>query len=379
MAKKALVVAALSGFFLFLEEDIKILQDLGYEVICAGNMVPPVTEENMSLFNEYGVKFVNITFSSNSMLSPDNLKAYMQVRKLLKKEQFSLIHCHTPFPGLIVRVTAEKYRMFNKCKVIYTTHGFYFHRGSSKKTWFVFHTVEKLLSAFSDAIITINNEDYENAKRMFCKHVYKINGMGLDYQKYQNVQIDRNAYRRELGVEDNELMVLAIGELSKRKNHKVIIDAIKKSGLSNVCFAICGKAIAGAGTYDELLKYAKKCNVKLLFLGHRHDIPQICYCADIGTISSTREGLGMSGLEMLASGLPLLASKVHGINDYAIEGITAFKADPYDSDGFAKGLNILADKKTRDSMKKACRDMAKKFDIGISAKQKRTIYEDILK
>lgn len=378
MSKKALVVAALSGFFMFLEDDIRILQEHGYEVMCAANMRDPVTEDSMRIFNQLGVKFVQIDFSSNKVCTWNNVRAYAQIRHLLRNERFSVIHCHTPFPGVIVRIAATKYRRMDKCKVLYTTHGFYFHKGSTKKTWMVFYTVEKFMSAFSDAIITINNEDYANAKRMFCHHVYKVNGMGLDYQRYQNVQIDRTQYRMSLGISDNELMIVAIGELSKRKNHQVIVDAIKKSKLPNVCFAICGKAIEGSGTYDELLAKAKRENVKLLFLGHRHDIPQICNCADIGVIPSTREGLGMSGLELLASGVPLLASKVHGINDYAIEGITAYTAEPFDSDKFAKGLIALSDKRVREKMKTACKEMAKTFDVGISCAQKKKIYADIL-
>lgn len=376
MRKKALIVAAIDGFFVFLKEDITILQDMGYEVICAGNMREK-TKERMRLFEDMGVEFVQIDFSSKTIFSKNNIDAFFQTRRLLKRK-FSLIHCHTPIPGLIVRIAAEKYRLQKKCTVLYTTHGFYFHQYSSRKTWIIFYSVEKCLSLFSDAIITINNEDYKNAKTMYCKKVYKINGVGLDVEKFSNVKIDREKYRESLGVDKDELLIVAVGELSERKNHKVIIDAVKKTKLPDVCFAICGKAISGHGTYDELIERAKKNNVKLLLLGHRHDIPEICHCADIGVLPSKREGLGMSGLEFLASGTPLIASDIHGIRDYAVNGVTAYTAAPDDSDKFADKIIALTNTKNRNIIRENGMKMAEKFDIKVSSAQRRKIYQEIL-
>lgn len=73
------------------------------------------------------------------------------------------------------------------------------------------------------------------------------------------------------------------------------------------------KAMSNLGTYDFLKKYAVEKNVRVIFLGFRKDIPEINRCADIAVLPSLREGLGLAGIEALASGVPVVGSDVQGI------------------------------------------------------------------
>lgn len=379
MEKKALVVAALTGFIsTFLQHDIQLLQERGYEVHCAADGRNRGNKENEEYFKQIGTVFYQIDFSSKNPLSKDNVRAFGQIRKLLKENKYDVIHCHTPIPGVIVRIVAIKDRMMKRTKVIYTTHGFYFHEGSSKKTWIIYYTIEKIMSALSDGIITINNEDYCNAKKMWCKRVYHINSVGLNTSKYTDVGIDRNSYRESLGINKDEIMLLAVGELSDRKNHQIVIRAMEKAKTKNTVFVICGKAVAGRGTYDKLIGLAREKNVRVLFLGHRDDIPSICHCADIGVMPSTREGFGMAGIEMLAAGVPVISSNVHGIKDYMSNGVNGYMVSPYDENAFADAIDKLADKQIRETMMSACVEMAKKFDQSVSFKQMEMIYNEML-
>ena len=122
-------------------------------------------------------------------------------------------------------MAARKYRK-DGTTVIYTTHGFTFTDRSSKKSWLVYFTAEKLMSRFCDAIITINHEDYNNAKKMHCSKVYVIPSVGLDNHRFNNLKINRDKYRASFGVEPKDHMVLSVGELSSRKNQKIIIEAL---------------------------------------------------------------------------------------------------------------------------------------------------------
>ena len=351
---------------------------MGYEVHCAGNASNKDPKENRKAFERIGTVFHQIDFASKSPFSKDNIRSYIQVRRLLKKECFSVIHCHTPIPGVIVRLASEKWRLRKKTKVLYTTHGFYFHEGSGKKSWLLYYSIEKIMSAMSDAVITINWEDFRNAQRMWCKKVYHINGVGLNFLRYTKPLKNRNDYRKSIGISETDLMILSIGELSERKNHRVIIEAIGKTKLDNAVFVICGKAITGQGTYNQLMELAKKCRVRVIFLGHRMDIPEICHCADIGAMPSTREGLGMAGLEMLAAGVPLVASNIHGIRDYVCDGINGFSISPHDVSGFAEAICKLSNAGLRKKMQPACVNKAKEFTQEISFDQMKNIYEEII-
>lgn len=379
MAKKALIVSALAGFIVsFLRSDVKMLQDMGYEVHCAGNANNNDPQKNQQNFRSMGAVFHQVAFSSQSPFSKASWASFQEIRHLLREEQFDLIHCHTPIAGALVRLAAAPYRKRKETTVIYTTHGFYFHEKSDRKSWLIYHTIEKAMSAFCDAIITINTEDYAVAQKMFCRRSYHINGAGCNTARYRNVQIDRDAYRAYLGVKPDQIMVLDIGELSARKNHKVVIDAVAKLKDLDIALVICGKAISGTGTYSSLQKAAEEGKVNVIFAGHRSDIPQICNCADIGVLASTREGLGLAGVEMMSAGVPLVTSNIHGIKDYMMDGETGYMCDPHDADAFAEGIRKLCDPTVRDSMREKCIASAARFDIAISMDQRKQIYLELL-
>ena len=314
--KKALIVTALAGFIkCFLSNDIHILQNMGYEVHCAANVNHAGAECMLDYFNEMKVVFHQIDFSSNKPLSKNTFRSYIELYELFKDYKFDVIHSHTPIAGAITRFIGKKQRKKGSI-MIYTVHGFYFHKKSSMKTWLLYHTIEKVMSRYSDAIITINHEDFANAKKMYCKQVYYIPGVGVDINKFEKVHINREQYREQIGIPRNAFLILAIGELSVRKNHQIIVKALAKADIPHAIFMICGNAMTTQNTKNKLETLAKKSGVDLRLMGLRDDIPQICKCADIGVMPSMREGLGLAGIEMLASGLPVIASNVQGIVDY---------------------------------------------------------------
>ena len=250
--KRALIVTALARFTKsFLTNDIITLQKMGYEVHCAANIYHAGAECMPAYFEDMNVVFHQIDFSSSKPVSFETLKSYKQMVELFKKEHFDLIHCHTPIAGAIARFAGRRQRKAGSI-VIYTTHGFYFHKHSSKKTWMVFHTIEDVMSRYCDAIITINREDYENAKKLHCRKVFYIPGVGVDTKRFRDVDIDRSAYRKMLGIRDNQLLVLAVGELSHRKNHQIIVKALAKAQIPGAVFMVCGNAMTSANTEEEL-------------------------------------------------------------------------------------------------------------------------------
>lgn len=376
--KKALIVTAFARFVKsFLTNDIKILQDMGYEVHCAANIHHAGAECMSDYFADMGVIFHQIDFSSNKPISKETIVSYLEVKKIIKENYFDVIHVHTPIAGAITRYACKNQRK-RGTTVIYTTHGFYFHKYSSKKTWLIFHTIEDFMSRYTDAMITINHEDYNNAKIMHCSKVYYIPGVGVDTERYTDIVINRNDYRKKLGIGKDDLLILAVGELSNRKNHQIIIKALSELKIQNAVFMICGNAMTSANTKDKLEEMAKESKVDLRLMGLRDDIPQICKCADIGVMPSTREGLGLSGIEMLAAGIPVVASNVHGIVDYIIDGEDGYLCAPDDAHAFAQAILKLRNEEKRKSMVDKCINIAKKFDKKYSYKKMRDIYEELL-
>lgn len=134
-------------------------------------------------------------------------------------------------------------------------------------------------------------------------------------------------------------MILAVGELSSRKNQKIIIEALGTlDRKEQYIFVICGTAVVNSTIEEELKETASKLGVRIFLAGHRLDIPEINACADVAVIPSVREGFGMTGVEALASGVPVVGSDVQGIREYVIPGKTGYLCDPYDAHQFADAI-----------------------------------------
>lgn len=284
---------------------LKLFQNEGYRTyVAAAN---DTDGENVTI--PYCDKYVEVAFKRNP-LHPGNLLAFYKLKDLINNNEFDIIHCHTPVGGLLGRLAAIKVRK-KGTRVFYTAHGFHFYKGAPLKNWLFYYPVEKICSYFTDVLITINHEDYALAKkRMKANQVKYVPGVGIDLSRFDNINIDRNAKRREIGVPEDALLLLSVGELNENKNHQIVIKSLEKLNNPNVHYAI-----AGIGDKkDYLLNLAKNLGVaeQLHLLGYRKDIPELNYSADVFCFPSFREGLSVSLMEAMACGLPVVCSRIRG-------------------------------------------------------------------
>lgn len=377
--KKALIITSTAGFARgFLLHDMLLLRQKGYEVHCAANAKNVATFSVEELFSSLEITFHQIDFSPRSPLSKENLLAAKQVRTLLYSGGFDFIHCHTPVVGAIVRIVAAPLWFAKKTKIAYTTHGLAFHKKGKFKDKIMYGGIEWLCGLLCDAVITINHEDCAMMKRLKKRNVFHINGVGVDVNRFTNCDIDRSEYRQSLGVSDDEIMVLSVGELSERKNHQVIIKALAELKNEKYVFVLCGKVMEGNGTYAQLQSLTEELGVRTIFLGFRRDVPEITNCADIAILPSLREGLGLAGVEALASGVPVIGSDVQGIKDYVIDGETGFLCDPMNHHQIAEQIKILSDEQLRKQMRSSCIEKSGEFSTDVSYKQMSDIYNQIV-
>ena len=106
--------------------------------------------------------------------------------------------------------------------MIYQAHGFHFYKGAPIKNWLIYYPIEKLCAYWTDALITINKEDLAIAKKhMHTPKIAYVPGVGIDVEKFANTVVDRNMRRRDIGVPEDGVVLLSVGELNKNKNHRL--------------------------------------------------------------------------------------------------------------------------------------------------------------
>ena len=377
--KKALMVAHVAyAIEMFNIPNIKLLISMGYEVQVACNFDDrsSLSDEKVALLKDkltsLGVKYHNIPFE-RMPLKPQNLKAYTQLKSLIDSEKFDLIHCHTPVGGIITRFAAAKSRKKNGTKVIYTAHGFHFFEGAPLINWLIYFTAEKLCSYFTDTIITINKEDYNNAQtKLNAKKVAYVPGVGVDTAFFDGKAGKREALLNEISAEENSVILLSVGELSDRKNHSVSIKALSEIKNENVHLVI-----AGTGEKrDEFLSLAKDLGVdgRVHLLGFRTDIAELLKSADIFLFPSIQEGLPVALMEAMSCSLPVICSEIRGNIDL-IDDTCGVLCEATDVDAFAKAIQkLIGNPDLRKTMAEKALERSKNYDIKIIETHMKDIY-----
>ena len=380
--KRALIVANTWGFISdFLVNDVYLLKNMGFELDIAGTSKDTLNKTS-AFFDKYNLHPYDIDFTYKTIEPKALIRAYRQVQKILKENYYYIIHCHTPIVAAIVRECAKKYRI-KGTKVVYTSHGFPFYEGAKGKKAILYKAIENHYSRYTDAILTICNEDYNIAKSMHCNNVYKMNGVGVDLTRFDKSSLirngfNRNYYRKQLGFNHDDKVLLSIGELNTNKNHQIVIKALGNLNEERIVYAICGRELTEIGKKNELLQLAKECNVDIRFLGFRKDIPEVCLCADIGAIPSFKEGLGLSGIEMLAMGIPIVGSNRQGIKDYVIDGLTGYLADPESVTSFESAIQKTLLLKDNIETSENCRKIASQYGCDQAEMIIKKVYDEVL-
>ncbi|MDD3304292.1 MAG: glycosyltransferase [Clostridia bacterium] len=308
MNKKVLFTATVDPHILhFHIPYLKLFKENGYEVYVATN-----GEEEIPYCDvKHKVSF------ERSPLKVNNLRAIKQLKKIINEEKFEIIHCHTPMGSVVTRLAAIKARK-NGTRVIYTAHGFHFYKGAPLINWIMFYPIEKILSYVTDDLITINQEDYELAKKKFhAKNTHYVPGVGVNPQKFNFEMSDKEKHnlRAELSIKDDDIVLIYVAELNKNKNQGMAINAmkalIKEEKKYKLIFV--GKDSYGGIYQKQVKEYNLEKNIK--FLGYRKDVPQLMKISDVAVSTSKREGLPVNLIEASMCGLPIVATNCRGNRD----------------------------------------------------------------
>ena len=308
-----------------------------------------------------------------------NIRSIRQLREIFKSNDFSFIHVHSPLGSILGRFVAKQF----KVPAIYTAHGFHFFKGGPKSGWLVFYPLEWFFAFITDTLITINDEDYELAeKHMHAKNVIKINGIGVEIEKAWSVSeekkvLARETIRRELGIPEKAFLISSVGELSHRKNHKIVLEALKI--LSPEQRRSIYYVIAGTGDNKNMLNdLAKSFQFEGHFklLGYRSDVHDINYASDVFVFPSLQEGLGIAGLEATVDGTFLIGSMKRGIADYIENNNNGIILSKMNYKAMAQALETVFVRfnNEKGSIQKKHYDFLSSFDCKSVDNKMRTIY-----
>ena len=232
--------------------NIRLLKERGYEVHVACNFKKGNTcdarqiQRLQKTLRQMHVRQYQWDCPRRVCSVKDCIRAYRQVLRLTERYSYAWMHCQSPIGGALARIAAHK----RGIRVIYTAHGFHFYKGAPAKNWLLYYPVERLLARWTDVLVTLNQEDYQLAKRRLrAGKICRIPGVGVAVKQFflnqKQIQLQSQAarqdFRKKYRIPEDAMILLSVGELNKGKNHQAVIKALAGLPQKNVYYMICGK------------------------------------------------------------------------------------------------------------------------------------------
>lgn len=367
--KKILYVTTVSRTInAFLIPHIEMLLSKGYKVDCACAVDKSIDKKLLSK----GVKVYEVPFSRNP-LGIGNYKAYRRLLDIQRVNNYDIMHVHTPVASIYGRLVKKTFR---NLKTIYTAHGYHFFNEGSKIAWLIYYPIEKIMAKLTDITININKEDYEITKeKLKPKNCYLLNGVGLSLDQYKKSTEEEIASKKiELGLKEEDFVVIMIAELNENKNHIQIIKAMEilKDKYSNIKVISVGEGEKFKEIKEEVEKRNLQKNIRLL--GFRKDINELINVSNIGILLSHREGLPRNIMELMANGRKIIATNIRGCKDIVVNENVGTLVNVGDYEETAKAIEkyfLGNDKEFK------IPEEIKEYDVKNIAEKLSKVYEEI--
>ena len=312
----------------------------GHEVIgvCAeGPLVAQVRAQ------DFRVETVPLARSINPFR---HVPAYRQMCELFRREQFDLVHLHTPAASMVGRLAAARAGV---PRIVYTAHGFYFHDRMPLPGRLLHIALEWLFGRLTHTLLTQSAEDAESARRFrLCRggDVRAI-GNGSDPAIYHPDDANgsvRWRVRQALGTAPDRVVIIMLGRLVAEKGYHELFTAMREVDAE---LWVVGERLPSdhAANIDRELRRLDRdatLRSRIRLLGYRGDVPDLLRAADVFTLPSHREGMPRSIIEAMLSGLPVVATDIRGSREEVVDGECGLLVPVGDAPALAACLSRLA-------------------------------------
>ena len=316
----------------FLLPLMRAMRSRGHDVVGACAEGPLLTEVRDEGFRVIPIPFVR-------RMSPlAHLQAFRSLVAVLRVEKPDLVHAHMPISGFLARLAAY---IAGVPKVAYTCHGFLFnHASSSLPRRGLSFVMEWIAARVTDVFLTVSEAEARDARRLrIASHAEAVRN-GRDPAIFRPDPAARARIRGELGVPDDRVVVIAVSRLVWHKGYPELAAAMRAVPEADL-WVVGDRLESDRGADMAAVLRSAGLGYRLRMLGYRSDIPALLAAADIFTLPSRFEGLPMSVIEAMLTGLPVVATNVRGPAEQVVDGVTGLSVPAGDAAALGAALGRL--------------------------------------
>jgi len=336
-ATSVLFVATVdSHIWYFHMPHMQLLREMGYEVEVAA--APAGFAERI---RAEGYEVHSIPFSRNP-LSLRNIAAYRALRTLMQSRHYVMVHVHTPVAGFLGRLAARRQGVPH---IVYTAHGFHFHKYGRPWGNMAFYLLEKTAARWTDTLITINHEDYAVAKKHFAGSTTKVvymPGVGTDCSQFVPATVCQRTHARvSLHLREDAFVIAWVAEFIKRKRPDDAVAVVHDLSHGTLAqLVMLGDGLLLDSIQKTVLQHSM--GDSIVCRGRVPNVADYLAASDVLLSTASQEGLPKGVMEAMAAGLPVVAYDIRGCNDLVVDGETGFLVPFGDMHGLADKLAWLA-------------------------------------
>lgn len=267
-------------------------------------------------------------------------RAYRALLALFRAEKPDLVHAHMPIAGLITRAAAKRAGV---PRIAYTCHGFLFNQPGPFWRRRLSLVLEWLGGRLTDLFFTVSAEEAKDARRLHIHAEATAVLNGRDPAVFHPDETARSALRAEFGAAEGDCVIVVVSRLVRHKGHPELLRAMER--VPGAVLWVVGERLPSDHGEDLEPHFARAeamLGRRLVRLGYRHDVARILAAADVFALPSHFEGLPMSIIEAMLTGLPVVATDVRGPREQVVPEETGLLVPPAEDGPLADALARLA-------------------------------------
>jgi glycosyltransferase involved in cell wall biosynthesis len=335
------------------------LRERGYDTtLVAGDLAKG--EESMAYAaSKRGVRVTTLPGLHREIAPIRDLVATFRLARLMRELKPHILHTHTAKAGGIGRVASILARRSSPPIVVHTFHGHVLHGYFGPLRAWIFRRIERLLARGTDVLIAVSPEVRDDlvALKVARPEKFAVIRLGIELdERVSESDAQRAATRRVLGVPEDRFLVGWIGRMTAVKRTDDVLRAFERLRGAGVDAALC--MVGDGPDFPRVVDLAARLGImrECLFPGYQEEIGRFFGAFDVFVLPSANEGTPVTAIEALASGCPVVATRVGGVPDVVRDGEDGFLVEPGRVEDLADRLARLAgDPDLRRSMGEAGR------------------------
>lgn len=280
-------------------------------------------------------------------------RALVDLCRLLRRESFDLVHCHSTKAGLVGRLAAK----FVGVPTVFTVHGWGFHNTNYDRAAPIFVRGERALARITDTIVCVAENDFVAGQQLDITNDVQSTVIHNGVPPV-TTQPNRRTLAEEIGIEPETTVVGAISRLVPQKNPLAIIRAggeLQRRGHDVSVVVIGDGPLAG-----KCKRYVNEHDVDVHLLGFHEHALELLVNFDVSIIPSRFEGFPLTVLECFHAGVPVVAYDVGGVAEAIHNGVTGYVVTPGDETALVdRAERLVTDPERREEMSTCAETVAR--------------------